>query len=153
MICKKISWVVLICLVPTMGIVYQISKAEIIMDKAPPDFAIVDYKVVNYNISGNILNLGFQLFSKNRGTQPIYNVKVSLAKVPKNVSIHRGEVLYPTIFPQEAVNSLDIIEIQIKNYQQIDTLPFTWKIEYDCGKGERQKGEIVTNYKKHFFYR
>ncbi len=152
MIFKKILWVIVSCFITLTGIEYQISKAEIIMDKAPPDFAIVDYKVVSSNTNGNILDLTFQLFSKNRGDQSIYNVKVSLSGVPKYVIVYKGEVSYPIISPQEAVTSFDTIDISIDNYQQIDTLPFTWNIEYVDAKGRHQKGEIIVNYKRHLLY-
>ena len=128
---------------------YQICKAEIIMDNAPPNFAIVDYKIIDSKNDNNICDLSFKLITKNRGDQPIYNVKVSLVKEPEQVAVHKKEVFTPIISSQETIIISDVIDISINNCEQIETLPFTWSIEYDDVNNNHLKGEIIINFRRH----
>jgi len=128
---------------------YQICKAQIIMDNAPPYFVIVDYKILNSKNNNNTFDLSLQLISKNRGNQPMYNVKVSLIKVPEDVTVYKKEVSYQIISPQETITSMESIDISIYNCQQMETLPFTWSIEYDDVNGNHAKGEIIIKYRRH----
>ena len=146
---KKTYWLFIFCIMAMSTIEYQICKAEIIMDNAPPHFAIVDYKIINSTNNNNIYDLSFQLIVKNRGDQPICNVKVSLVKEPEAVVVHKKEVFATMISSQETIIISDVIDISIKNCKQMETLPFTWSIEYDDVNNNPVRGEIIINFRRH----
>jgi len=133
-------------------IIGLIPKADGFLGNSNLDFGIVDYKVVNSNINGDILYLSFQIIGKNKGSQPIYNVRVSLGKVPEEVIIYNNKVSYSVIDSYEVTASSETIEISINNYQKVEFLPFTWNIEYDDAFGRHLKGEIKINYRRNLLW-